>query len=617
MYKNKFLPQNYVAEEILLGMIIVYPSVFYHVNKYLKQEYFFLESHRLIYINMLIIYKNQRIDIIELIYQLQSNTLLKKIGGLKKIFNMMKQSQIFISSSTVKIYSDALNQLIILSYIRRTIIQYGYKMIQLAYINNIDNEYMYNRLKFYLDWIEKELQNHLNNNSSIVNIKELLSKKLIEIKNPQKQLKHNIENTLIYSGFINIDNVIKGFPNGSLIIIAGRPSIGKTSLAINIAYKILIDNYQSICIFSLEMSSKEILHKFMSIASKTYISEKTIHKLDKKRWKQIIEFCDKLLENNIYINNTYNISIQSIEKTTKNLKKNYNIQLIIIDYLQLIECSINSKQYTYNRSQELGYITRKLKLLAQSLHLPIIVLSQLNRNIETRSNKEPLLSDLKESGCIKNNHYLNIFDSFNNSINLTNIINKSINIRTLKSNYHNKDNNSKINIHKTNCFTITKYIKKSIYSNNAYLFKCKKKIKNISLTHNHKYLYKKLWTRTNQITKFVTINIKKVLYKETIKKNLIINIEYINKILFNNYYKSYDLNQENEFNIICNNTILHNSIEQDADIIMMLYNKKNASNILEEINILDIKIAKNRNGSTGSCQMQFITNKAIFQDIQN
>nr|YP_009394211.1 Replication helicase subunit [Rhodomela confervoides]ARW62773.1 Replication helicase subunit [Rhodomela confervoides] len=585
LYKNKFIPQNYLAEEILIGILLIYPNIFNSVTDIIKKDFFFLESNQIIYLNLLEIHKNRDINIVTLFYQLESNKLFKKIGGLKNLMKMMKQSQVFMCSSNKNNYTEELIKLINSSYIRRLLIQYGHNVIKIGYIGRMKNQYIYHKILSYLNFTEKEVGNSTNNN--VLEIKNLVSKQLIEIKYQKVYTLKNIKNEFLKSGFTELDNIISGLPDGNLIIIAGRPSIGKTSLAINIAYNVFFNQKISVSIFSLEMSSKEIVNKLISIASKAELNETTINNLDKKQWKSITSICFKLLSNNIYINDKDSVEISDIEYIAKKLKKkDQRIRLIIIDYLQLIGFSLETNK-KYNRSQELGYITRKLKLLAQFLQIPIVVLSQLNRNIEARTNKEPLLSDLKESGCIQSRTNINIFNNLINEINISSI-------RTyLNSVTYKSKNNYKTKIH--------------IFQ--KYIFKCQAiKIK-ILLTSNHSYLSQIKWIKLNQILLSTTIN------RKELKRCYFILKKHVKQIIFDNYYKSYDVNKNSNFSLVCKSIIIHNSIEQDADIILMLYKRKEEIDNSREEKTINIKIAKNRNGISGSCKMLFIPKTNAFRDI--
>jgi len=275
--------------------------------------------------------------------------------------------------------------------------------------------------------------------------------------------------------------------------------------------------------------------------------------------------------------------------------------LVIIDYLQLIEFNTN-REKKHNRSQELGYITRKLKLLAQFLELPVITISQLNRNIESRSNKEPLLSDLKESGCIALNNIINIKCNYQKYTNIININNKKI--ITVK-------NQKKRLLEKNNIYKNTrKYLISYLNLSHKYTFNYFHKIKKIITTHNHKCLSRNSWIESHKILYSTAINYCTTNNKKT---NLFFR-QYIYKIKLNNYSKSYDINQNQYFILTTQNIITHNSIEQDADIILTLYQREyeKLNPIEGSKNIIDIKIAKNRNGKIGYCKLFFLPDISTF-----
>nr|YP_009295905.1 replication helicase subunit [Schimmelmannia schousboei]AOM64840.1 replication helicase subunit [Schimmelmannia schousboei] len=593
-----FPPQNYIAEEILLGTILINPSILPHIIPLIKAESFFLEYHQLIYKHLIELHKQNKIHPMELLYCLNDTKKLHKVGGLKKITELMKQSQVFTSSIHINRYIKELVELINNAYIKRLMIQYGYNIIRLAYIKKFSSYKLYNLASHYLNITVKKIPKE-----RIGNFKDLISEFLLNIKNTTNTKQILISpNPSIESGFIEIDKLTNGLPNGDLIVIAGRPSMGKTSLAINIANNIL-NNYKiGLCIFSLEMSRQQILHKLISIASSISTQNIILNKISINEWNNIQKICHKFLKAKIYINDTPNMSIDYIEYTSKLLQKETNhIQLIIIDYLQLIQVDHLQND---TRTQELSYITRKLKLLAQYLNIPIIILSQLNRSIETRINKEPLLSDLRESGCIDNQKNLTITTKPQNSINITTIETISY-----------KDNILYL-LNKTikSSSIINKYTQPKLYIGLQYIFICTLYDKTqIKITHSHKYYQYHKWVKQYNILDNMII----CKYNGIPKLSYIQENSYINTIIFIKYSQVYDINMIEYINFICQNTILHNSIEQDADIVMMLYEKtvKKCQDI--DHKILDIILCKNRNGPTGTCQLLFTPHNTIFNNIQN
>ena len=583
-------PQNYLVEEILLGAILINPLIFSKVIHTIKIESFFLESHQLIYINLLHIYYNHKLHPIELLYNLSDNQNLQQVGGLKKIIELMKQSQIFIYSNNTNIYVNKLIEIINNNYTRRLIIQYGYNIIQLSYKKKINGNILYNKASHYLNITLNKMPINYTNN-----FHELMKNTIYDITINTNKI---INNQIIKSGFIDLDQLTNGLPFGDLIILAGRPSMGKTSLAINIAYNILIQSKFSICIFSLEMSSKQILNKLISISS--YIPYKNLlHSQTHHNWTKIKEICKKLLKSNIYIYDKTNASIDYIEYISKIwIQDNNQNGLIIIDYLQLIQID---NLIHLNRVQQLSYITRKLKMLAQYLNIPILTLSQLNRSIEMRINKEPMLSDLKESGCIYHNIYTKIMNIY---IYLLHI--KSV-IEYFKKLHHLDAYFLPSNILTNNCIS-------EISLTHQYIFHLIYQHKFIELTYNHKCLNINQWKPIYEFSENTQILLLK--YKSLISLKIILEYSFLSYIKYLKYNIVYDLSMISSIHFLCKNIIIHNSIEQDADIVLMLYQKNfENQNLKENEKLIDLVISKNRHGPIGSCQLIFSKDNTSFKDF--
>jgi len=578
---NLILPQNYIAEEILIGSIFIHPSLLTEIISLIKIEYFFLEKHRIIYTYLLNTHKKKSIQLHEILSDLNNDNILYKIGGPNKIIDLMKQSQIFNSSFIfMNKYIKEIIFLIQYHYIKRLMIQYGYNIIKLAYISRKSHYNIYDKASLYLNNTKNKLP---QDTTDLINntIKEFI----LDIKNninvkPYEQKYHSF----FSSGFKKLDTIISGLIKGDLIIIAGRPSTGKTSLAISIMYNLItaLSNIK-VCLFSLEMSREQILSKLLSMMSSVPLKNIINKDLNRIEWNKIIKMCYEILQKHIYIYNKANISIDNISYTSQLLNERGSpISLIIIDYLQLIQTTF---LYKNNRSQELGYITRKLKILAQYIKTPIIVLSQLNRNIEYRNNKKPILSDLKESGCISTLNYINLVNKLQLQISFFSLFS---NCQILKKLYYHK-----------------KYIK--IYFFCEYLFTIKMRINDILTTYNHMIISKKNWT-----PQLLILNSNYILtYKETkIHTRYYRSIKSIN---FLKYTKSYDLYIPRKYYYITHRTILHNSIEQDADIIIMMYHKDEIESDKKE-KIVEIIICKNRNGPVGEIQLKFSHNTTLFTD---
>ena len=586
-------PQNYIAEEILLGSLIVKPELFDLIFQSLRIECLFLESHRIIYRNLITIHKKKEISAINLIYSLQNGRMLQIIGGINKIITIIKQSQTLTYSIHSNFYINEIIKIIYENYIKRLIIQYGYNIVLLTHNKKISNEQLFFKLSQYINYIRNKA-----NFKNIDNLQMLIGDLVSNIQYKNYNLIHLSHN--ISSGFEELDNLIYGLPNGDLIVIAGRPSMGKTSFVTNIAYNILQKSKARLCIFTLEMTKMQILHKLISVGSTIPVNDILYGHININEWRLIQYICDNLLKARIYINDIASISIDEIIYISKFIIKGEDCKsIIIIDYLQLIQAN-NLK--VESRAQELSYITRQLKILAQNLNVPVIILSQLNRNIETRVNKKPILSDLKESGCI-GYKMLNHVDH-SNELNIKNLIKYKhvihLNNIEFKSSVIKK-------LNKNNCID-------KIYLFNQYIFNCYTCNKyQIYITSNHKIFNHNNWFIQNQISKEDTI----LSYMITFYNKLQITRNFLTNINFNQYNLVYDLKRKHYTNYISNHIILHNSIEQDADIVIMLHCNILNSEIKIDSKILDVTITKNRNGSTGCFQLLFHSQNTSFSNIKN
>nr|YP_010198280.1 replication helicase subunit [Gracilaria ornata]UAD86696.1 replication helicase subunit [Gracilaria ornata] len=586
---DPILPHNYIAEEILLGTILIHPTIFPQLMPFLKSDSFFVESHQLIYASLVTLHKNKKIDILQLFYFLNSSQILHYVGGVLKIIELMRQSHIFMPSINMYVYIQELMVLINNSYTRRLIIQYGYNVIKLANIHDLHSHQIYNKVSEYL-----ESTVHKIPKENLMTFKDLICDLLIQLKYQNLNLvQPTINRNIILSGFQPLDQLIQGLQGGDLIVIAGRPSVGKTSFVINLAFNILSSVSLGLCFFSLEMSKIQIVSKFIAIASGISTQNISFSKLTVDQWYDLNHVCRKLMKHEVYINDTPNISIDYIEYTSKLLyQETGTIQVIIIDYLQLVQVEgFNNKI----RTQELGYITRKLKLLAQYLNVPIVVLSQLNRSIETRVNKIPLLSDLRESGCIVNYYGFNL-DIINN-----------MHVRSLYD-YKMLISNNVIKCCNNNClsniFVYTSYFNFSL----QYSFSICFPYYLLSLTHNHKLYSKIRWLKLNFYLEN-TICIIHHFYRLSI---YIFEYIYIPHIIYFDYFPVFDVQEPSYSVLLLNNFVLHNSIEQDADIVIIL---SHCDSHLGLSNIVDVSLCKNRNGATGLCKLLFTPQNNKFCDV--
>jgi replicative DNA helicase len=381
---KKYLPHNFLAEKSILSSLLINSETVELILQHLTVETFYFKNHQELYRSIIYLYQKKiPIDIFTLTSFLQDNGLLEKIGGLKILIDLVNQiPNILYLEEYIRLLQD--------KFLRRALIKLGYQIVNSSYITNIPLENILNDL-------EKKLFNITNqtNNPSLCTSAELLAKVFFDLK--QKSIKEKLPG--LESGFKNLDLITYGFQPSDLIIIAGRPGMGKTAFCLNILTSIVKTYKLPVVFFSLEMGKEQLMYRVLSNETEIPNTNLKTGNIGKEEWIKLSSAIKKFSSLPIFIDDTANISIQTIRVQLKKiLFEQTKIGLVIIDYLQLMQ---NSKSKIENRVQELSQITRSLKSIAREFNIPVIALSQLSRNVETRINKRPLLSDLRESGSIE------------------------------------------------------------------------------------------------------------------------------------------------------------------------------------------------------------------------
>ena len=378
------LPHNFLAEKIILSCLLINYEAIEITIKTVRVETFYFINHQEIYKAIVEMYRKKlTINIFSVNDFLKETGRLNKIGGTKVLLELLNQIPNLV-------YLEEYIQLIQDKFLRRSLINLGYETINSAYITNIPLE------KILHDFEKKsfKLTNELIEEKKLTTA-ELFSNVFLELK--EKALKPELPG--LGSGFYDLDSLTQGFQKSDLIILAGRPSMGKTAFVLNITENILKKYKAPILFFSLEMSKEQLIYRLLSNETGISQTRLKIGNLYKEDWNKLKESIQNYSRLPFFIDDQVNLTIQDIRSKIKKILFEQNkIGLIVIDYLQLL---LGSKLRSENRVQELSQITRALKNLAKEFQIPIIVLSQLSRNVENRINKRPVLSDLRESGSIE------------------------------------------------------------------------------------------------------------------------------------------------------------------------------------------------------------------------
>ncbi|MBN1870165.1 MAG: replicative DNA helicase [Candidatus Omnitrophica bacterium] len=376
-------PQNVDAEKSVLGSMLIDQEAIGAAVEVLDEMWFYEEAHRKIYKAVLDLYQARKnVDLVTLSDKLKSDGLLEKIGGASYLSGIIDAVP---TSANVEHYAHIVKEKGIL----RKLIQNATSIITDSYkfSGNIE-EAVDNAERLIFEVAD------LKQSSKTSHIKELV-KEGIEKLDRLYQRKEHI--TGIATGFTKFDNMTSGLQPSDLIIVAGRPSMGKSALAISIAEKVGVDLKQGVAIFSLEMSKEQLVQRMLCSQARVDAHKVRSGFLAPSDWPKLTAAAGKLSESKILIDDTPAISALELRAKARRLKANNQVDLIILDYLQLMRGSTTAD----SRQQEISEISRSLKSLARELKVPIIALSQLSRAVESRQDHRPQLSDLRESGAIE------------------------------------------------------------------------------------------------------------------------------------------------------------------------------------------------------------------------
>jgi len=392
---NQTLPNSTEAEQALISSMLSYPnSVQTAIELGLHADDFYVEAHKRIYgVMMMMFEEGKPIDTPSLIGKLNDLKMLNAVGGMSFILELSDTS---VSSANTKYYVELIQDK---AYLRNLIIT-AQQIAQDGYDTSVS-------LDDVMDKAEKQLLNVTRTRrTSEFRVARDVVKDVLD--NIQKMSTQHSSVTGTTSGFRALDRMTNGFQRGDLIILAARPSMGKTAFALNIGLNAAQITKQAVAIFSLEMPAEQLITRMLSVKSRITGSILRTGQLNSNNeWNALNEAAADLRQTKIYIDDTPTIRVAEIFSKCRKLQTEHPLGLIVIDYIQLIASS--SKSSGENRQQEVSEISRGLKALARELNVPVIALSQLSRSVEQRADKRPQLSDLRESGALEQDADLVIF----------------------------------------------------------------------------------------------------------------------------------------------------------------------------------------------------------------
>jgi replicative DNA helicase len=379
----KVPPNNIEAEQSVIGSMLLDKNAISTASEILTGDDFYKEAHRQIFNAAVELYnRNEPVDLVTIVDILRGKGILNNIGGITYLSNLVSSVP---TTANVKYYAKIVEEK---STLRR-LIKASSETIEKCYSSSDD-------LVGIIDTAERNIFNISQKATShdFEPMSSLLEKGFNQIENLYNN-KGAV--TGIPTGFTEIDNKTSGFQKGDLVLVAARPSMGKTAFALNIAEYAAIRNNNSVAIFSLEMSKEQLAFRMLCSQANIDMLKLRTGNLEEDDWVKLAKSAGPLASAKIFIDDTPGITVTEMRSKCRRLKMEHGLDLIIVDYLQLMQGS--SK--TENRQQEVSDISRSLKALAKEMDTPLIALSQLSRAPEARADHRPMLSDLRESGSIE------------------------------------------------------------------------------------------------------------------------------------------------------------------------------------------------------------------------
>lgn len=386
-------PQNIEAEQAVLGAMMIDNEAIAKVSEILTESDFYREAHKVIYAAMLELYsKNEAVDMVTLTEKLKRDNKLENAEGLPYIMSL---PTVVPTAANVKYYADIVSEKSVLRQMVRT----GTEIATMGYEAA-------DEVNVLLDSAEAKVLSIANKQkqAEFVPISDVLNETIVNIN---KLMENAGGLTGLPTGFIDLDKLTSGLQPSDFIILAARPSMGKTALALNIVQNVALRAHQkvggdirSVAFFSLEMSKEQLVSRM--ICSEALIDSQLLKvgQLSENDWNKLWAVCDKMAQAKIFIDDTPGITAMEMRSRARRLKAEKGLDLIVVDYLQLMQGS-GKKNTSGDRQQEVSEISRSLKALARELNVPVIALSQLSRGVEARQIKRPMLSDLRESGSLE------------------------------------------------------------------------------------------------------------------------------------------------------------------------------------------------------------------------
>lgn len=574
-------PQNIDAEQSILGAIMQDPEAMVKISDRLQADDFYRDDHRVIFGAMLELFEKRKpIDALTLTDTLESKKILSRAGGATYVAELIGAVN---TSAHLVHHADIVRHKAML----RKLISAASRITELGYKEDVETDEILDQAESAVLGVS---QRFINEN--FVSISSVLSESFDRIDELHKH-----KGTLrgVPTGFKELDNLLGGLQKSDLVIIAARPSMGKTSFAINIAEFAAIKAGKTVGVFSLEQSRDQLVDRMLSSQAELDSWQLRTGNLADEDFHRLSEAMGVLSEAPIYIDDSPGMSPLEIRTKARRLQSDHGLDLIIVDYLQLI-----TGHNQDNRVQEVSEISRSLKALARELNVPVIALSQLSRAVESRPDKRPMLSDLRDSGCLTGDTLIQRADT-----------GERVQIRDL------------VGLVNVPVMSLDKNLKlkpavatKIFSSGRKKVFALKLRSgRTIKASSNHQFYALSGWKRLDELAMGEKVAVLEApaltrLAESDIRWDAIVAIEPLG------VEEVFDASVPGTHNFVANDIVVHNSIEQDADVVMFIYRDDYYNRDSEQKNIAEILVRKHRNGPIGQTELYFHPEQTRFRNLE-
>lgn len=393
MIEERVPPQNIEAEQAVLGAMLIDKEAIAKATEVLSADDFYREAHRVIFSAMLELYnKNEAVDMVTVTEILKRDNKLEDIGGIAYITSL---ANVVLTAANVKYHADIVAEKSVL----RQLVRVSTEIAAMGYEANDD-------VGTLLDTAESRIL-EISNRKKKADFTPINDILMDSVQSIESLLQNKGGLTGLPAGFADLDKLTSGLHPSDFIILAARPSMGKTALALNIvqnvalrAHKVIGGEPRSVAFFSLEMSKEQLVNRMLCAEAGIDSQRLRVGEMHDEDWTHLWDACDTMSRAKIYIDDTAGITAMDMRSRARRLKAEHGLDLIVVDYLQLMQGS-GKRNNSGDRQQEVSEISRSLKALARELDVPVLALSQLSRSVESRQVKRPMLSDLRESGSLE------------------------------------------------------------------------------------------------------------------------------------------------------------------------------------------------------------------------